>query len=172
MYGFTFLHLWGTHRVWSYFSVVGSISHATIALLIGGFSSISHIPRLTVSIPVLAECCNMEKGPTSFQPSQASFPGSQALTLRNVNIEVLPRSGTQTLKLCRRGEPGIFEKPKVERGGRETLIVRGHTRLLRTGKRAAANLLHLSSYRRLNIIRTEHWTHSWLNNAQNVDFLF
>jgi len=39
----------------------------------------------------------------------------------------LPRSGTQTLKLCRRGEPGIFSQVRSGKG-REDLIVRGHTR--------------------------------------------
>ena len=37
------------------------------------------------------------------------------------------RSGTWTLKLCRRGEPGIFCHVKSAKG-REDLIVRGHTR--------------------------------------------
>ena len=40
----------------------------------------------------------------------------------------LPRSGMRTLKLCRRGEPGIFlsrEKRQRLRGGREDFIVRG-----------------------------------------------
>ena len=45
---------------------------------------------------------------------------------------------------------------------------------LRTGKggKVAANLLHVSSYRGLNIIHTKHWTLSWLNNVQKVSFLF
>ena len=45
---------------------------------------------------------------------------------------------------------------------------------LRTGKRAkvVANLLHVSSYRGSNIIHTEHWTQSWLNNAQMLPFCF
>ena len=34
------------------------------------------------------------------------------------------------------------------------------------------NLLHICSYRRPNIIHTERQTHSWLNNVQNVAFLF
>ena len=43
------------------------------------------------------------------------------------------------------------------RGGRETLVVSGHTQKLRTGKKAkeAGNLLHISGYRGVNIIHTE-----------------
>ena len=71
----------------------------------------------------------------------------------------LPRSGTRTLKLWRRGEPGIFchvksgkDRHKVD----ATLIVRARMRL-RTEKRTkvAGNLLHVSSYRASNIMYTE-----------------
>ena len=43
-----------------------------------------------------------------------------------------------------------------------------------TEKRAkvAGNLIHVSSYRGSNIIHTDRSTHSWLNNGQNVAFLF
>ena len=50
----------------------------------------------------------------------------------------LPRSGTRTLKLCRRGEPGIFCHVKSAKDRREvdaTLIVCGRMRL-RTEKRS------------------------------------
>ena len=58
---------------------------------------------------------------------------------------------------------------EVERQGKKTLIVRGHPRRLRTEKRAkvTGNLLHVSGYQGANIIHTECWTHSWLNNTQN-----
>ena len=74
----------------------------------------------------------------------------------------LPHSGTWTLKLCRRGEPGIFSHVKSAKDRHKvdaTLIVRGHMSL-RTGKRAkiAGNLLHVSSYRASNIIHTECWS--------------
>ena len=44
----------------------------------------------------------------------------------------------------------------------------------RTRKRGkvAGHLLHVSSYRRSNITHTARWTHSWLNNAQSITFLF
>ena len=51
----------------------------------------------------------------------------------------LPHSGTQTLKLCRRGEPDSFlscEKRYRQRGGWETLTVCKHARRLRTEKGA------------------------------------
>ena len=51
----------------------------------------------------------------------------------------LPRSGTRTLKLCRRGEPGIFchvksGKDRKEVLGGKDLIVRGRTRDLNRKK--------------------------------------
>ena len=55
-----------------------------------------------------------------------------------------------------------------------TLIVRGRMRLrTEKGMKVAVNLLHVSSYWASNIIHM-HWTlkHSWLNNMQNVAFLF
>ena len=74
----------------------------------------------------------------------------------------LPRSGTRTLKLCRRGEPGIFCHVKSAKDRREvdaTLIVRGRMRLrTEKGTKVAANLLHISSYRALNNIHTERWS--------------
>ena len=84
----------------------------------------------------------------------------------------LLHSGTRNWT-CARGESLVFFLTWSTAKGRTTLIVRGHTRRLRTGKRAkvAANLLHVSSYRGLNIIHTERWTHSSLNNAQNDAFL-
>ena len=46
------------------------------------------------------------------------------------------------------------------------------TQRLRTGKRVKVagylHVLHVSSYQESNIIHTEHWMHSWLNNTQNV----
>ena len=71
----------------------------------------------------------------------------------------LPRSGTRTLKLCRRGEPGIFCHVKSAKDRRQvdaTLIVRGRMRLrTEKGTKVAGNLLHVSSYRALNNIHTE-----------------
>ena len=71
----------------------------------------------------------------------------------------LPCSGTRTLKLCRRGEPGIFCHVKNAKDRCQvdaTLIVLGRM-CLRTekGTKIADNLLHISSYRALNIIHTE-----------------
>ena len=43
---------------------------------------------------------------------------------------------------------------------------------LKTQNKKKSNLLHVSSYQGANITRTKRWTHSWLNNAQNVAFLF
>ena len=82
------------------------------------------------------------------------------------HVPRLPRSGMQTIQLCRRGEPGIFCHVKSVQGGTETLIVCGHTRRLRIGKWAwvVNNLLHVSSCRGPNTIHTKQWTHSWLNN--------
>ena len=47
-------------------------------------------------------------------------------------------------------------------------------RRLRTGERAmvAGNLLHVYSYQGVNIIHTKCWMQIWLNNTQNVAFLF
>ena len=71
----------------------------------------------------------------------------------------LPCSGTRTLKLCRRGEPGIFCHVKSAKDRREvdaTLIVRGRMRLrTEKGTKVADNLLHISSYRALNNIHTK-----------------
>ena len=71
----------------------------------------------------------------------------------------LPCSETRTLKLCRRGEPGIFCHMKSAKDRREvdaTLIVRGRMRLrTEKGTKVAGNLLHVSSYRASNIIHTE-----------------
>ena len=51
--------------------------------------------------------------------------------------------------------------------GVEWLIMRGHTRRLRTRKRekVVGYLLHISSYQGANIIHTKRWTNSWLNNV-------
>jgi len=58
----------------------------------------------------------------------------------------------RTLKLYRCGEP---DRREVD----TTLIVRGHMRLrTEKGTKVAGNLLHVSSYWALNIIRTEHWS--------------
>ena len=72
----------------------------------------------------------------------------------------LPFSGTQTLKLCRRGEPGIFSHVRSGIKGRcevdTTLIVCGRMRLrTEKGTKVAGNLLYVSSYRASNIIHTE-----------------
>ena len=71
----------------------------------------------------------------------------------------LPRSGTRTLKLCRRGEPGIFFHVKSAKDRREvdaTLIVCGRMRLrTEKGTKVADNLLHISSYWALNNIHTD-----------------
>ena len=69
----------------------------------------------------------------------------------------LPCSGMRTLKLCRRGKPGIFSHVRSGKGREEFNCAWAYPRL-RTGKRAkvASNLLHVSSYRALNIIRTKH----------------
>ena len=71
----------------------------------------------------------------------------------------LPHSGMRTLKLCRRGEPGIFCHVKSAKDRREvdtTLIVRRHMRFrTEKGTKVADNLLHISSYRALNNIHTE-----------------
>ena len=78
----------------------------------------------------------------------------------------LPWSGTRTLKLCR---AWYFLSCKNRRG-RETLIVCGCTQKLEQEKegRVTHNLLHVSGDQGANIIRTKHWTHSWLNNVQNI----
>ena len=71
----------------------------------------------------------------------------------------LPRSGTRTLKLWRRGEPGIFCHMKSGKDRCEvdaTLIVRGRMRLrTEKGMKIVGNLLHVSSYRASNIMHTE-----------------
>ena len=69
----------------------------------------------------------------------------------------LPHLGTQTLKLCRRGEPGIFSN--VRSGKAELNCVWVYS-WHRTGKRAkvAGNLLHISSYWTSNNIHTECWS--------------
>ena len=63
------------------------------------------------------------------------------------------------MKLCRRGEPGIFCHVKSAKGRKEVekLNCAWAYPRLRTGKRAkvAGNLLHVSSYRALNNIHTE-----------------
>ena len=95
----------------------------------------------------------------------ASFPGSFPHAERGNETRLaslvprLPRSGTRTLKLCRRGEPGIFCHVKSAKDRREvdaTLIVRGRMRLrTEQGTKVAGNLLHVSSYQALNNIHTE-----------------
>ena len=82
------------------------------------------------------------------------------LTLELVSlVPRLPRSGTRTLKLCRRGEPGIFCHVKSAKDRRKvdaTLIVHGRIRLrTEKGTKVAGNLLHISSYQALNNIHTE-----------------
>ena len=83
------------------------------------------------------------------------------LTIRDNSSLVprLPHSGTRTLKLCRRGEPGIFCHVKSVKDSRKvdaTLIVHGHMRLrTEKGTKVAGNLLHVSSYRASNIIHAE-----------------
>ena len=71
----------------------------------------------------------------------------------------LPCSGTRTLKLCRRGEPGIFSHMRNGKDRREldaTLIVRGRMSLrAEKGTKVVGNLLHISSYRASNIIHTK-----------------
>ena len=53
----------------------------------------------------------------------------------------------------------------------------GGTRKLRIGRKketkvvGTCNLLHIVRCRWTDIIHTEHWTHSWLNNTQNIDFV-
>ena len=48
----------------------------------------------------------------------------------------------------------------------------GGTRKLRIGRtKVVGNLLHVFRCRWTDIIHTEHWTHSWLNNTQNIDFV-
>ena len=122
----------------------------------------------------------MQQGPVSrccaFSCSLYPGLGTWLFISCPVSLSLIPRllrSGTQTLKLCRRREPGIFPHVSTTKC-RKILIAHGHTRRLRTEKRAkvAGNLLHVSSYRGVNIIHTERWTHSWLSNAQNVAFLF
>ena len=70
----------------------------------------------------------------------------------------LPCSETRTLKLCRRGEPGILSHVRSAKGreGVESNCAWVYPKL-RTGKRAmvAGNLLHVSSYWASNIIHTE-----------------
>ena len=72
----------------------------------------------------------------------------------------LPRSGTQTLKLCRpgarRGEPGIFSHVRSEKAVDAT---RGNCAWAyetqnRKGTKVAGNLLHVSNYRTSNNIHT------------------
>ena len=81
------------------------------------------------------------------------------MCLDNSLVPRLPRSGTQTLKLCRRGEPGIFSHMKSAKDRHQvdaTLIVCGHMRLrTEKGTKVAGNLLHVSSYQASNIIHTE-----------------
>jgi len=87
------------------------------------------------------------------------FENGLAETRRRSLVPRLPRSGMRTLKLCRRGEPGIFCHVKSAKDRREvdaTIIVRGRMRLrTEKGTKVADNLLHISSYRGLNNIHTE-----------------
>ena len=79
--------------------------------------------------------------------------------LKDSLVPRLPHSGTRTLKLCRRGEPGIFSHVRSGKDRREvdaTLIVHGRMRLrTEKGTKVAGNLLHVSCYRASNIIHTE-----------------
>ena len=68
-------------------------------------------------------------------------------------IPRLPRSGMRTLKLCRRGEPGIFCHVKSGKDRREVDATKTED-----GMKVAGNLLHVSSYRVLKIIHTECWS--------------
>ena len=63
----------------------------------------------------------------------------------NSLVPRLPCFGTQTLKLCRRGEPGIFSHVSSAKG-------QGIPETQNRKKKVAANLLHVSSYQRLNIM--------------------
>ena len=88
----------------------------------------------------------------------------------------LPHSGMRTLKLCRRGEPGIFSHVRSGKDRREvdaTLIVRGRM-WLRTekGTKVAGNLLHVSSYRALNIIHTKRWSIVGWTTHKTLPFCF
>ena len=92
-------------------------------------------------------------------------PGSQAPRLQNVNTE-----GVESLVFfC-----NVKSAKGRERVARETLIVRGRTQRLRTGKRVkvAGYLLHVSCYWGANIINPKRSTHGWLNNLENVAFQF
>ena len=95
--------------------------------------------------------------PMDIRPSLK--PGRQDKGVCHSLVPRLPRSGMQTLKLCRRGEPGIFSHVRSGKGRHEvdaTLIVCGRMSLrTEKGTKIAGNLLHVSSYRASNIIQTE-----------------
>ena len=98
-------------------------------------------------------------------------PRSRLLT--SSLVPRLLRSGTQTLNLCRWGEPGIFfsrEQRQRQKGGRKALIAHGRSRRLRATERAN-DLLHIYSQREVNILNSECCTYSYMNNVQNVAFL-
>ena len=67
----------------------------------------------------------------------------------------LPGSGMQTLKLCKQRDPGTFSHVSSVKG-RETLIVHGRTRRLRTAKKAKVlgDFIYLAS--KEGILHTEH----------------
>ena len=88
----------------------------------------------------------------------------------------LPRSGTRTLKFCRRGEPGIFSHVRSGKDRRKVdtnLIVRGRMRLrTEKGTKVAGNLLHVSSYRVSDIIHTDRWSIVGWTTRKTLPFYF
>ena len=96
--------------------------------------------------------------------------------LRTSLVPRLPCSGTRTLKLCRRGEPGIFCHVKSAKDRLEvdaTLIVHGRMRLrTEIGTKVANNLLHVYSYRASNNIHTERWSIVGRTTCKTLPFCF
>ena len=77
--------------------------------------------------------------------------------------------------MCRHGEPGGFCHVKSgkgrERVERDLNCTWAYPKTQnRKRVKVASNWLQVSGYQGVNIIHTEHWMHSWLNNAKkNVD---
>ena len=90
------------------------------------------------------------------EPGTGSRP-CKLLPSQYHHCSLVPRL-PQTLKLCRRGEPGTFSHVRSGKG-RENLIVRG-------------NLLHVPSYRALTNIHTEHWSIVGWTTHKTLPFCF
>ena len=95
--------------------------------------------------------------------SIALFPGSHAPERKHWSC-----AGVESLVFFHMWE-AVKDRHELD----ATLIVRGRMRLrTEKGTKVAGNLLHISSYRALNIIHTEHWSIVGWTTCKTLPFCF